>query len=463
MDQDLIALTHVCRGWREIFISRSSLWTYLDCENVDKTRVYVERSRSFPLKVFLRKWKRISDCDDALLAVVPHTNRLGSLTICTLPNTLSDLLSQFTFPAPLLTELEIILVFQDHSPGPVIPNTPLPGLPSPLCKLSLSRVVTRLPWRNLSHLTVFEFRHVPGAIDPLFVAGLLDFFESTPLLNRISLHDSIPTSFNIPAGRVVPLLHLRELIICGLPAHSNFIKHLIIPTASFVGLDFDFSTDSTPVPACLANNFNNLHHIDTIYLIPDRFSSYRRMRLIGPNGELRMSGSWAARIHSSSVAGRQFFWSLREFDLSKTRRLGVSNFSSSPGKEIENCPIFQTLLLMKHLRSLTLIDVCDPSFIFSLNPGKNKSHTILCPELEELVLYVTQRGWSYLRELMEMASERAKSLVKLSSITIVSLGEMCPKEEVFKLRRCVSHVEYKLEVKPPCWNDVSGAEDWDEL
>ena len=465
MERDLIALTHVCRDWREIFTSRSSLWTYLDCTNTDKTRVYVERSRSFPLKIFLRTSKCISYSNDALLAAVPHTNRLGSLTICVFSDTLSDLLNLFPFPAPLLTELKVVLNSRGPGPGPgpVIPNTLFPGHLSPLRKLSLSSVVTRLPWRNLSHLTVFEFRHVPGAIDPLFVAGLLDFFESTPLLNRISLHDSVPTSFNVPTGRLVPLLHLEELIICGLPAHSNFIKHLIIPTASFVDLDFNFSTDSTPVPACLANNFNNLHDITTIYLFLDRSSSYRRMRLIGPNGELRMSGSWADEARSSSVAGRQFFWSLREFDLSKTRRLGVSKFPSSPGKEIENSPIFQTLLLMKHLRTLTLIEVRDPSFIFSLNPGKNKSHTVLCPELEELILYVTQEDWSYLRELMEMASERAKNHVKLSSITFVSLDEICPKEEVFRLRRCVSHVEYKLDDKPPSWSGIKDAEEWDEL
>ena len=37
MDQDLIALTHVCRGWRDAFISRSSLWTRIDLTNVGKT------------------------------------------------------------------------------------------------------------------------------------------------------------------------------------------------------------------------------------------------------------------------------------------------------------------------------------------------------------------------------------------------------------------------------------------
>ena len=40
-DKDLITLTHVCHDWRELFISRPSLWTRLDCMSVEKTRVCV--------------------------------------------------------------------------------------------------------------------------------------------------------------------------------------------------------------------------------------------------------------------------------------------------------------------------------------------------------------------------------------------------------------------------------------
>jgi len=36
-DEELIALTHVCRAWREMFVSRSSLWTKFDRTNANKT------------------------------------------------------------------------------------------------------------------------------------------------------------------------------------------------------------------------------------------------------------------------------------------------------------------------------------------------------------------------------------------------------------------------------------------
>ena len=44
-DQVLITLTHVCPGWRAIFISRLSLWSCLDYRNIDKTHTYTERSK----------------------------------------------------------------------------------------------------------------------------------------------------------------------------------------------------------------------------------------------------------------------------------------------------------------------------------------------------------------------------------------------------------------------------------
>ena len=35
-DKDLVTLTHVCRGWREVFTSHPSLWTRLDFTNIEK-------------------------------------------------------------------------------------------------------------------------------------------------------------------------------------------------------------------------------------------------------------------------------------------------------------------------------------------------------------------------------------------------------------------------------------------
>jgi len=460
-ERDIIALTHVCHGWREIFTSRSSLWTHLDCKDTEKTHIYLGRSRSHPLEISLMRWKRIPYCNDALLMAIPHIGRISSLTIYVLSDALSRLLDHFPFPAPFLKELKIVLHYDGlaHDPWPAtIPNIIFPDRSPPLRKLSLSNVAADLPWRNLSNLTVFEFRHFPDTVDPLFAGQLLDFFESAPLLRKIALHDSIPTSSAVPSGRVVPLLNLRKLIIDGLPVDSTFLDHLPIPTGASLSLRFSFHSGGPSVPICLTNDFTNLHHITTINLFVN-VPQYMRMRLKGPGGELRTCGS----RNASSL-----FRSLCKFDLSKARRLSVTENPAAPEGEFAKSPIFQTLLLMKNLRTLTLIKLDNLPFIRALNPKQNESRTVLCSDLEELVLYITTQNWFHLEELKKMASERAKRSSKLSSVTIVSLGEVCPREAVFSLRKYVSHVEYKLEVFPPDWDavsndgDVSCCEDeWD--
>lgn len=201
------------------FTSRSSLWTHLDCKDAEKTHTHIGRSRSHPLEISLMRWECIPYCNDALLMAIPHIGRISSLTIYVLSDALSRLLNHFPFPAPFLKELKIVLHYDGlaHDPRPAtIPNTILPDCSPPLRKLRLSNVATDLPWRNLSNLTVFEFRHFPDTVDSLFVGQLLNFFESAPLLRKIALHDSIPTSSAVPSGRVIPLLNLRKLIIDGL-------------------------------------------------------------------------------------------------------------------------------------------------------------------------------------------------------------------------------------------------------
>lgn len=145
-----ITLTHVCRGWRNIFISRSSLWTCFKFKKIDKTRTYIQRSNSSPLVIYLGD----DDYDtnlDAFSLVVPHLHRLKSLTIFStdLPGTLQ----YFYPPAPLLEELDIDVDSEGHQ---VLDGALFNGDIPTLRKLRLSGVNTHLPWRNLVNLQVVK-------------------------------------------------------------------------------------------------------------------------------------------------------------------------------------------------------------------------------------------------------------------------------------------------------------------
>ena len=456
-DRDVVSLTHVCHGWREIFTSRSSLWTRLDCKELNKTHAYIRRSRPLPLEVSVVRsnrglrsatpWNHTSYSNDAFLALAPHTNRFASLVIYVLSRVLpDDLLGHFTFPAPLLKELRIVLSRDTPGYNVNIPSTIFAEHLSPLRNLSLSGVATHLPWRNLSNLTTFRFRHPPNPMHPLFMTQLLDFFESTPLIRKIVLCNSIPDSSTVLPGRVVPLINLKNLTVDPLPVHSPFLNHLSIPTGASLDLELCEPLNGSWIPVFLTNAFHNLRHITTISLLLDRLE-WTSMRIGGPSGELRTAGY---------LEISQVFHFLSKFDLSKTRILSISVIPFTTFEGLENSTFFQFLLPMRNLHTLTLIEVNNLPFIQALNPKQNESCALLCPELKELVLYIRRPDWYYVEELKEMVRERNLRLSSLSSITIISPDEVYARMEVLSRRDCISRVEYKLEESPPDWEEVFG-------
>ena len=426
-DRDVVSLAHVCRGWREIFTSRSSLWTRLDCKNSDKTHAYIERSRSLPLEVSAVQ----SDdtySNDVLLGLAPHTNRFGSLSIYLPLQSLQDgVLDHFALPAPLLKKLKIVLRRKyPHSDASIL-STIFPEHLSPLRDLSLSGVTTHLPWRNLSNLTTFRFNHPQGPVHPLFMTQLLDFFEGTPLIRNIVLCNSIPISSTVPLGRVVPVINLENLIVYPLSAHSLFLNHLSILAGASLDLDF-FWPPGPRIPVCLTNTSDNLRHITIISLLLDG-PEFACMRLSGPSGELRTTGY---------LGLSQIFHSLRKFDLSKTQILSVTMPPDGTLEHLENSTISQFLLPMCNLRILTLTRVDNLPFIQALNPKQNESCTVLCPELKELVFYIEEPDWYYAEELKEVVLERNR------------------RSEVMSLGRCVPRLTRKSQESPPEWEDVFG-------
>ena len=117
---------------------------------------------------------------------------------------------------------------------------------------------------------------------------------------------------------------------------------------------------------------------------------------------------------------------------------------------IEKSPVYLTLLLMNNLRTLTLMDCPDFPFVLALDPKLNPSGTVLCPKLEELILYVTYNNVFHVSGLLEMVKQRASNSTKLSTVTIVSP----PAKEVLKLRDHVSRVEYRLDDVTPEWSVI---------
>jgi len=146
---DLIKLTHVCCRSRDIFISRPSLWTRLDCKSVEKTRAYIERSKISPLELHLGGRTHIGG--EVFLLAVPHINQLKTLSAFSWQPAISArflpvLVKHFSHPVPLLTKLRINLTLNQV---PTLSGTLFNGDPSSLRELHLTGVLMPLSWSGL--------------------------------------------------------------------------------------------------------------------------------------------------------------------------------------------------------------------------------------------------------------------------------------------------------------------------
>ena len=450
-DKNLIVMTHVCRGWRDTLTRCSLLWTSLNCVDSNKTRVYIERSRSSPLEVSLYEYKIPCYNMGAFLRVVPHIDRVDSLTIEGGGFALQNLATYFSRPIPLLKDLTIYI--QCRSP-PTLSAKLFNGDLSSLCKLTLAGVTLHIPWQNLPNLTAFTLHHVgEGEIS---VTRLLDFFSNAPLLNKIEL-SAIPETSDASLGRVVSLPSLKTFVIFADSMYSSILlNHLCIPAGALLHVKFDFPGEDPQLQEVLpksSENLRNTLHITSAYLefSPDRCS----VRLNGPSGELCMCGlqpNWS--VPPLVVPQRRFLLSLDYFDLSRVQRLVVTAYEYPGLEEIDASSLHHILQITKGLRTLLLNQCNNLPFIFALDPSKNTSKHVLCSKLKNLVVYNDYQEPFNIPDLVNMAKERASNGAKLYSITLVIRGELLYEEDVLKLKEHVVHVECRPWESEPEWDSI---------
>ena len=409
-------------------MSRSALWTFFDCKSGEKTRVYLERSRSSPIRLCFN-WKR----DDIpphnpFLQIVPHaTGRLKSLSIRGTQENLQVITPLLSYPAPLLERLSI-----DAEYGPnrhaAIPSTLFNGEFPSLRTLHLNSVCTELPWRNIINLTSFSLINTPpGAVS---VEGLLDFFESAPYLREVVLWFVTPTT-GVQHGRLVSLAYLKSMQINHSGPASVLLDHLLIP----VGVELETSGElvSSLVGEVLPRSLNNLKNFSNftaIQLIPTEM--FLHMTFSGPNGKV------STHLMTSRADRTTFsIESLTQLDTSKTERFEIQD-----GEIVSWDLLYQTYLSMANLRTLTLDHCRNPhTFIDVLQPGMNSSEVMVCPRLEEFSLVLAFWGVFDITRLIEVVAARAWRGKKLRTIGIVNKGE--DDFDVSELGKYVWNVEYK--------------------
>jgi len=429
----VVALSQVCRAWREAFISRSSLWVDFHCMDADKTRVYLERSKGSPIDLWLDREGDLSP-HDPLFQVVPHaTGRLKNLSVEAAPATLHSIIPHLCDPAPFLEFLSIdgCHEFEPES-NPVLTPALFNGDLSSLRVFYLQWVRTELPWRNMINLTSFMLCHASPA--DVSVRRLLDFFESAPRLRKIELNYATPISGPAQNGRLVTLACLKRMIIYGNKPSSLLLDHLLIP----VGAKLTTMNDSRGLliedhlPRFL-DNLRNLSNFTKINLRVDGSSS--RMRFTGPNGQVSMN-----HMSLRTDTTPPMLEYLVRFDTSKAERLQI--FRANPSSVF---PLLHALLPMENLRSLTVYQ-CKNLYAFAhaLRTTSGSSGILVCPKLEELVLVFPYDSGGdvdfVIERVIAMAAVRESRGMKLKLLRIAGLDELMPIEE-WKLKKYVLQVE----------------------
>ena len=408
------------------------MWTYFDCEDINKTLVYLNRSGSSPISVQLKRNKDLPP-HDPFFQVIPHTiTRLKSVTIRGTPENIQKSTAQLFHPAPLLESLTIEAK-GECSPqrGPVIPTTLFGGDLSSLRELRLQCICTELPWRNMVNLTLFTLGYTsPG--DSSF-GRLLDFFESAPRLSKVRLHLATPT-IGAQRGRLVSLTCLKRMDVIGGGPSSLLLDHLLIPVgAKFAG------------PLRLPSPLAGLWELSGFKIHVHVREACPTIRFGGPGGRINMVPTNPKATNACRVLE-----SLARFDLSNIDRLRLS------GGDLmlrSGYAVNQVLSLIKHLRALTISRCQNISRFIPCLGGID-----MCPMLEELVIDACTDGEKFdIQCLISMAAMRALMSVKLKTVRIISRDKSL-QASASELEIYVPHVECRAALES---DDIDGNDEED--
>ena len=401
--------------------------------DVDKTRVYFERSKSSPIiNLSLDRYEHIFP-DDPFLEVIPHVfYRLKLLSIKGTPENIQDITAHLSPPAPHLKHLSIdggCKFYPDRNPVNIdaLFNRDL----SSLRELHLQSIRTELPWRNMSNLISFTLGHT--FLGEVSIKQLIDFFKGAPRLRNVELTSATPTS-GAEGCRSVSLACLKRMAIYEGRPPSLLLDHLVIPVGAKLLLhgDPDGFLIGSYLPSSLGN-LENLSNFTEILLHVKHYNSH--IRFSGPNGKVSIFPQ-IAQVATTCWALR----SLAEFDTSGTKRLEIVRGNLPPVDFY-----YRALLPMKDLRTLTLSRCVNPYiFIGALHPDTSSSRALVCPELEELVLRIDREPFC-IDDVIIMAAARASRGAKLKSVRIASQNGFS-RADVLELKKHVLHVECGPEV-----------------
>jgi len=209
------------------------------------------------------------------------------------------------------------------------------------------------------------------------------------------------------------------------------LDHLLIPVGAKLEIQAHVVTALIGgyLPRSL-DNLKNFSGFTAIELYPRMY--YSNIKFSGPNGQVNIT----LKSHGDDPTG-SMLQSLAELGTSKTERLHII-----AGHLLSREPLYQALLPMKDLRTLTLSGRTNPDiFISALQPATSSLEAIICPKLEKIILVIQFEETFDVTSMVEMAAARASGGMKLRTIRIID-GQGGAELDVPELRKHVWNMEY---------------------
>jgi hypothetical protein len=438
-DRDRIIATHICRHWRNAFLSTPSLWSNISTfEHPEKTKAYLERSGDTSLDISVAAHKlQTRDAIASFRILCPPSNRWRTATFLK-GHPGEDIFTIINNPCPRLTELYLEIPrgttshgIEDLSGFPLLKSLTLIGdmrhlrfsQPFNLRKLGVSRDVREFP-----------------------LPFLLELLAKIPLLEELEVITTGAAHTIVEADAITPVVlkHLQHIVFRG--ARSEFPRTLTAlityPNHTKITL-----THRLPYAAPNSPQLNTHRHMFPLGMqlpttSPPKFIRYRDVHdedasetrcyidLISVDDQhtsIENRYGWpdkytpeAAERFAIEMSHVQCLGFLRTFDLSFVERFCVEQCSPDPGL------IEKVMGDMTNLGTLVVVDGY-PCGVFT-GLEVNEPPAITCPLLRRLVVRQDLGIYMHWHMLLPIVEGRAARGSPLERVTLTSVFKSLPKE-----------------------------------
>lgn len=247
-----LAVTHVCKYWRQVALGCPTLWSFIDGISAQWLAIMLERSKKVALVVIYNDPKPLRQCGfEQILSQLP---RIKFLQLCPSPSEVDRILDCLSsLPAPLLHTFKFV-VFGDPTFARPISDTIFQGEAPQLRSVQL--VQCCFSWTSCI-FSGLRSLHIGSSPKRSPLSQILSALRRMPELEVLTLE---PQSFKDADALFVqvPLPRLRriELSNSTIQTATSFFSHLILP----VNVKVVLSLTKCESAQSLASLFSAMHN-----------------------------------------------------------------------------------------------------------------------------------------------------------------------------------------------------------